>query len=72
MKSERLVRELFPNIPCPEYTKKLRLSSDALYYIKKYGSKEKAIEYLMNRCGMCAIDDCFCEYPEIIKILKEI
>lgn len=70
--SEKLVRKLFPNIPSPEHTKKLSLTSDALYYIKKYGSKEEAIEYLKGICNMCAKDDCGCEYPKIIEIIKEI
>lgn len=75
--SERLVRKLFPNIPSPEHTKKLSLTSDALAYIKQYGSKELAISNLEWKCKMCAKDDCGglyqgCEYPKIIEIIKEI
>jgi hypothetical protein len=62
---------LFKNIPGPERTKRLALESDALRYIKLYG-KDEAIIFLENKCKMCSIDDCRCNYPEIIKILKDI
>lgn len=70
--SEKIVRELFPNIPSPEHTERLSLTSDALHYIKKYGSKEEAINNLEWRCKMCTRDGCGCNYPKIIEIIKEL
>lgn len=60
------------NIPSPEHTKKLILESYALAYLRGFGSKEKAIAALENKCKMCAVDDCHCNYPEIIKVLTSL
>lgn len=65
-------KDLFPNIPSPEHTKRLRLTSDAIYYLKKYGSKELAIQALQDKCNTCSVDDCDCEFPEIITVINSL
>ena len=68
--SEELIRKLFPNVPSPEHTKKLSLKSYALKYIEMHGSKNDAIIALENKCRICVIDGCHCDYPKIIEIIK--
>ncbi len=69
-RTEYLVRELFPNIPGPEYTRQLKLESDAIHYIKLYGND--VVKCLEDKCKYCPIDDCPCSYPEIITHVKRI
>lgn len=65
-----MVNNLFPNIPSSERTKRISLESDALKYVEWYG--DKAITFLEDKCKMCVVDGCNCNYPEIIKIIQGI